>query len=94
MSDPCPRPRSQCRRSLAFLWWFSAATMACAAHAAVADNGFGKVERNRKNTSRRQPDQELRINEGNRFATGDVLIVLGGARTRAEHDVLPRATEE
>jgi hypothetical protein len=28
------------------------------------------------------------------FATGDVLIVLGGARTRAEHDVLPRATEE
>jgi hypothetical protein len=55
--------------------------MAFAAHAPLADNGFGKVESNRKNASRRQPDQELRINEEDRFATTrDVLIVRGGAR--------------
>jgi hypothetical protein len=65
--------------------------MAFAAHAPLADNGFGKVESNRKNASRRQPDQELRINEEDRFATTrDVLIVRGGARAGGEHDVLPR----
>jgi hypothetical protein len=74
--------------------WFLAATMASAAHAALADNGFGELESSRKNASRRQPDQELRINEGDRFATGDVLIVLDGARAGAEHDVLPRAKEQ
>lgn len=69
---------------------------------AVVTNGFVKVEGNRKSVQHLDGGivKELRIKEGDRVATDDVLIVLDDTQARAEYDVLwqqylvLRATEE
>jgi HlyD family type I secretion membrane fusion protein len=69
---------------------------------AVVANGIVKVEGNRKSVQHLEGGivKEMRVKEGDRVASGDVVIVLDDSQPRAEYEVLTqdlivlRATEE